>query len=237
MNALQQLFMIARDRRWCVKPYCTTCGAREYREAIQANGPALVEALKTLRIGELRRAFPGLDVDDALRLMFMEFINPFGAMAGNMGAVEKGLEGTEAGDYLSSMRRHAREVADLRARRREFESPEAAAKRRRAKAERRQAARTARTEDKHRREADATAALEAFATLEPGIALQRILDGVAGFPLYQIRLTQIEQMIACLGELGDTELGRLRERVPVNRVQPLARLSRAIDAELKTRAP
>lgn len=236
MSALTDLLATARDRRWCVRPYCTTCGAREYRAAIHANALALAEALKTARIGDMRRQFAGLNLDDALHLMFMELTNPFGPMFGNMRAVEGDLEGTEAGEYLAGMRRHAARRAEIQAQYEAYHSPEAAAERSQAKAERQRAEQEARMERRRQREEAIDAALEVFANLDSPTALRRVCAGAAEFPLYRLSLTQIEQLVPALGVLADTEIRTLRERVPVTRVQPLERLSLAIDAELKTRS-
>lgn len=237
VNALHELLETAQKRRWCVRPFCTTCGAREYREAIRANAPALAEALKTARIAELRRQFTGIDVDDALRLMFMELTNPFGPMLGNMRAVEGDLEGTEAGEYVAGMRRHAARRAVMQAQYEAYHSPEAVAQRRLAKAERQRVEQLARMERRRQREEAIDTALEALARLEPSSVLQKICQGAVECPLYRLSLALIERLIPALGALADTELRTLRERVPVTRVQPLAQLSLAIDAELKTRAP
>ena len=52
MNPLLEVVQTARERNWCTKPRCTTCGAREYRQALaELSGPlggGLVNALADL---------------------------------------------------------------------------------------------------------------------------------------------------------------------------------------------
>ena len=235
MAALHELLTTARDRHWCVRPYCTTCGARDYRRAIHANAVALVEALKTTRIGELEQEFGDIDIDYALRLLMMELANPFGPLLLKTMALEFELEGTEAGEYLAGMRRHEQGVARERAERAAFQTPAAAAERRRVKAERRLAAQADREEGKRKRDAEAEGASHTFADLPPQEALRRIIQGPVGFPLYRLPADSIEAMIDALGASTEEELRRLRERVPITRAAPLARLSRGIEAELRSR--
>jgi tetratricopeptide (TPR) repeat protein len=115
MDALHELLTTARDRLWCVQPHCTTCGARDYRQAIRDNAVALVEALKTTRIGELEHECPDIRIDDALRLLFMELANPFGPLLGVTMTADAELAGTEAGEYLTRMRRHEERLIEDRA--------------------------------------------------------------------------------------------------------------------------
>lgn len=232
MNALQQLLMTARNRGWCVKPYCTTCGAQDYRRAIHADAEALVESLKTTRIRDLKHEFPTMHVDDALRLLMIELTNPVGPQFLKTRALQLELKGTDAGEYLECIRRHERELAEARARRQDYVSPEAVAERRRVKAERRRAVQVERAELKRTRETEDLAAIDGFSRLEAAAAIGRVMGGSVGFSLYRLRATQIEEMIQALGVLTHADLLSLRERVPKTRAAPLARLSSAIDREL-----
>lgn len=235
MNALHELLNTARDRRWCVQPYCTTCGARDYRKAIRDNAVALVDALKTTRTREIEHEFRDMNINEALRLLMMELANPFGPLLGQTRALEFELEGTDAGEYLAGMRRHEQGVARERAERAAFQSPAAAAERRRVKAELRRSAQAERAEAKRKRDAEAEGASRAFANLPPQEALRRIMQGSVGFQLYRLPVDLIEAMIQAIGALTDEELGLLRAGVPVTRAAPLARLSRGIDAETQAR--
>ncbi len=233
MNALQKLLTTVRDRKWCVQPYCTTCGARDYRQAIHDNAAALVEALKTARISELRSSFPEIFIDDALRLLMMELASPIGPMHISSRALGLELEGTEAGEYLAGMRRHAAGVVRKREERETFQSPDVAAERRRLKKQARRGQHELRTQRKREREAVIAAAVRGFEGLSPTQAIGRLMRGEAGFPLYRLPEAQVEAMAGVLAGLSDGELARLREQVPVTRAAPLARLSRAIDRELR----
>lgn len=57
MNPLLEVIRTAHERNWCTKPACTTCGAREYRQALATlSGPlggGLVSALSDLEPHEV----------------------------------------------------------------------------------------------------------------------------------------------------------------------------------------
>jgi hypothetical protein len=57
MNQFLDILNIASTKNWCVEPFCTTCGAQEYRKALrglaQPNVFGLVEALSTLELNDL----------------------------------------------------------------------------------------------------------------------------------------------------------------------------------------
>ena len=56
-NAFLELLRQAVARRWCMKPYCTTCGARDFRSALrQIGGPLggpLAQALEDVDLDKL----------------------------------------------------------------------------------------------------------------------------------------------------------------------------------------
>ena len=235
VNALQELLTTARERHWCVQPHCTTCGAREYRQAIRDNAAGLLEALKVARLDELRRQFREIHFDDALRLMLMELGDPLGPLPGVARTADAELGGTEAGEYLTRMRRHEERLVEERARRAEYASPGAVAERRRLKKEATLARSAERADWKRWRDTEAAEAIQAFARLEPREALRRILDGSAEFPLYRLPEAQVAAVCELLPAMTIADLQRLRERVPVTRAAPLASLSRKIDAALRTK--
>ena len=235
MDALQTLLTTARDKRWCVKRYCTTCGAREYRQAIHDNAAGLLEALKVARLDELRRQFREIHFDDALRLLLMELADPFGPLVGVTLTADAELGGTEAGEYLTRMRRHEERLVEERARRAEYASPAAAAERRRLKREATLARSAERASRKAVRDAEIGGAVAAFSKISPTDAMERISRGEVGFPLYRVPEAQIEAMTKVLADLSNGGLAQLRERVPLTRAAPLARLSRAIGTELRAR--
>ena len=235
VESLHQLLTRARDGKWCVKPYCTTCGARDYRRAIYDSGDALVESLRTARLSELRREFRELAFDDAIRLLFMELSSPFGLTDARASDLESELAGSEAGDYLTRMQRHVAQVRKQRAERATYDSPEAVAERRRVK----QAAKVAKFEQRALRkavvESTVAAALAAIEQSAAEALVARICEGSLGINLYRLPIAQIYKVVSVLATLPEADLHRLRERVPRTRVQPLAELSKAIDAELKRR--
>lgn len=73
MNSFIETLRNANQQRWCVKPFCTTCGAQDFRAALRklagANGKGLVEALSSLDLSELRTLS---EWDDAIRLALGE---------------------------------------------------------------------------------------------------------------------------------------------------------------------
>jgi hypothetical protein len=58
-NPFLSIVREAADKKWCVQPYCTTCGARDYRAALsKLAGPlggALCDALSQISVDDLIR--------------------------------------------------------------------------------------------------------------------------------------------------------------------------------------
>ena len=56
-NPLSDIISKAHEQKWCVTPYCTTCGSREYRNALQElSGPlggGLANALADIDLQEI----------------------------------------------------------------------------------------------------------------------------------------------------------------------------------------
>jgi hypothetical protein len=71
MNAFTELLAQANDRGWCVQPYCTTCGSREYRTALKEFN--VTEALCQVDIENLASF---RNWDDALRIALGEISGP-----------------------------------------------------------------------------------------------------------------------------------------------------------------
>ena len=72
MNRFMSLLQLARRNRWCTKPYCTTCGASEFRAALRQLGAELADDLADIDLG-LLEGTP--DWADALRLALDELQN------------------------------------------------------------------------------------------------------------------------------------------------------------------
>ena len=73
MNAFLEILDRVSQERWCVTPFCTTCGSRDYRIALRQMGsnsrPRLAESLSKLNLVELCRL---REWDDALRIALGE---------------------------------------------------------------------------------------------------------------------------------------------------------------------
>ncbi len=68
-NIFVDLVKKAALHKWCVRPYCTTCGCREFRNALQNNGREWVSTLSAIDPADLY----GLpDWGDALTLAFID---------------------------------------------------------------------------------------------------------------------------------------------------------------------
>ena len=56
-NHLYEIIIKAHEQKWCVTPYCTTCGSREYRDALkELSGPLggrLADALADIDLQEI----------------------------------------------------------------------------------------------------------------------------------------------------------------------------------------
>ena len=73
MNAFLEILRKASQERWCVTPFCTTCGNRDYRAALRRmesdGSPRLAESLSNVNLVDLCR-IP--EWDDALRIALGE---------------------------------------------------------------------------------------------------------------------------------------------------------------------
>ena len=73
MNAFLEILERASQARWCITPYCTTCGCRDYRTTLRQlgsnGGPDLAESLSTLSLVEL---CTHREWDNALRIALGE---------------------------------------------------------------------------------------------------------------------------------------------------------------------
>jgi hypothetical protein len=240
MDAVRQLLTTAREKRWCVKYGCTTCGAFEFRDTVAANAGEILDALKTLRIGDLYAEFPGGDVHDGFELLMSEVTRPLGLWLrlGRLPRVE--LRGTEVGARLERRDRAfaatMKASAERRAARQLREGPEAVAERRRVKREAADARHAMRLAMKAEREHAQQLAVEAIGALEPVEVIRALGERRSHLPLYRLSDDLIARVVQTLGTISDLELLQLREAVPTTRVRPLSRLSGAIDGERRRRA-
>ena len=77
MNPYISILQAAEIKNWCVTPYCTTCGAREYRRALaRLAGPLGGPLTKALCVLEPRAAMRFSSWDDALEIALRDL--PFG---------------------------------------------------------------------------------------------------------------------------------------------------------------
>jgi len=73
MNRFLSLLQLAGRNRWCTKPYCTTCGASDFRAALRELDTELTDELASLDLSALEDT---VDWDDALRLALDQLQNP-----------------------------------------------------------------------------------------------------------------------------------------------------------------
>lgn len=136
------------DGQLCTKPFCTTCGALDFRKGIRRQLSIHVgkpvpftltddDALAICR--ELSLVVPSADeelkLDEALRCLLCD-------VAGSIDqrVMAEALGNSWAGIVLRRMRDHSRDREQESRRRKDFESPVACAERRRIRAEARRAA-------------------------------------------------------------------------------------------------
>jgi hypothetical protein len=76
-NPFVDIVRTARKNNWCTMPYCTTCGAEHYRNALRQLGGelgnGLAKALSTLDPSELTKEY---NWRDALRIAVMDLPRP-----------------------------------------------------------------------------------------------------------------------------------------------------------------
>ncbi|MFC1805392.1 hypothetical protein ACFL09_00230 [Planctomycetota bacterium] len=129
-------------RRLCVKVFCTTCGAMEFRQGLYARAASAVglpfgdrEDVRVLSelIGQLASLNPdgerGRRWLSAVRLIFCEVWSSVGRPTGEC-VYQPMLEGTWAGDVLRAMQEHHRGRMEDRRQHDLASSPEAAQARR-----------------------------------------------------------------------------------------------------------
>jgi hypothetical protein len=138
-NWLTEVFRTAQSNNWCMRPYCTTCGAQYFRLAIFQNAynfagseirklswsdvwnglTSLSEPERknvTHEIAERLRTLPSLKniPENGLRVVFMDLDRMYDSQ-GNGLSLDEGLGATPAGNYLALMRRHSARLSAERA--------------------------------------------------------------------------------------------------------------------------
>ena len=73
MNRFLSLLQLASRNRWCTRPYCTTCGASDFRAALRELDTELSDELASLDLTALEET---ADWDDPLRLALDQLPNP-----------------------------------------------------------------------------------------------------------------------------------------------------------------
>lgn len=66
MNRFLNILESARDSKWCMNLYCTTCGATEFRSAMKQLGDGLADELASLDLSAFTEM---LNWDETLRLV------------------------------------------------------------------------------------------------------------------------------------------------------------------------
>jgi len=73
MSGFLNLLSLASQNRWCMKPYCTTCGASEFRTAIRQLGEKLADDLATMDLDFLEQA---PEWEDGIRFALDALLRP-----------------------------------------------------------------------------------------------------------------------------------------------------------------
>lgn len=187
---LQVVISDAEEAGWCTKPFCTTCGSGEFREAywtaaarhaglelhLERGGlPRRLLAgttnterdliVRTLVAG-LRQLPRRLAYSDAVSTILGDLDPPLvrHGVPISLGDI---LSDTPVGEALHERQAHAREVAMRRLRREEFESPEATRERRERKRAEKAKAHARRQAAKRQRDRIRAETLKQLANLSP----------------------------------------------------------------------
>ncbi len=206
---LEETLEEASSRGWCVRPFCTTCGAHEFRAAyifraaervgldIPRDSRYSPNRLKDSVSGEgwqaifeelvaaARQISPQWRGTDGLRVILMDLHPPL-LRWGVAAILPDLLEGSPAGSELLAMKAHESERIVERAARDAEESPEAFAERR-AEEKRLAAERHARRLDESReRNRTRVEWLSAFEALSAEERLKKLAEQPPGFALEMI---------------------------------------------------
>lgn len=193
---LEAVLIRAQRERWCTKPYCTTCGALQFRWAYwtaaareagidikfdSAPRPrdlfagvsaADREVLVRTLVSGLRALPPRWCGSQAFETLISDLDPPL-LRHGVAIALGAELSGTPAGEVWEEMRADAREARARRKQQEAYESPEAVAERRRLKSEAKAIAHARRQSESRRRNAERLELLAALARLSPTERLSR----------------------------------------------------------------
>jgi len=252
---LEAVLVGAQDARWCMRPYCTTCGCLEFRLAFWAaaareagmairfvsarhpqdflagfSGTDREVIVRTLVAG-LRQLPPQWSDSEAFRTIIIDLDPPM-ILHGVPMALDSELSGTPAGEGLARMRAHAEGVRAERERREAYESPRAVEERKRVKREQRASAHALRQSETRRRNAERLELLAALARLSAAERLSRF----ATDPALKLDCVSAELIPAQERDLIDLEMAKavaLVARIG-RRKGAWGRLRRMIEHRLKT---
>ena len=227
---LEETLQEARDRKWCTKCACTTCGSWEFRAALicraaehagvvipgsqhhstfkssfQRLSPKECEKIFYALTTALREVGPQWRHTGALRLILFELFPPL--IKWGVGVtLDDLLAGTPAGDEYLSMRAHDTHLATARSERAAYEA--AAPERRAAKKREAQIKNSARLKES----ADRKRSLKAFLALSGVKRLVFLAEQPDSFPLEMIP-TELIPTGEYASELSQEQRSRLVELI------------------------
>ncbi len=235
---LEQLFLKAKELRWCVDPYCTTCGCMEFRTTYltearrRAGFPPAVDGVsrspsprelidelsregRAATFEELARAVCDLPREathgNAFRPVMIDLDAPL-LRWGVVVTLSSRLEGTPAGDALAEMLRHSENRSKTRALRAEFDGPEATAKRRAERARQNAERNEARRREQQSRNQSRLELLQKLTAMSSTERLEWLAAQPPGFPLESIPTELIADGLQC-GQVSATVAHDLVRRI------------------------
>ena len=224
---LEAVLVGAQGARWCMQPYCTTCGCVEFRRAYWAAAARQAGIASRFESARLpREFFVGVSTaerdvlvrtlvaglrelpliwsnSDAFRTIIMDLDPPL-LLHGVPMALDTELHATPAGEALSRMRAHSEEARARRDRQQAYDSTQAVEERKRVEREKRAIAHTSRQSETRRRNAARLELLAALARLSPVERLSRF----ATDPALKLDCVSAELIPAQERDLVDLEKGK-----------------------------
>ena len=193
---LEAVFVGAQGAGWCMRPFCTTCGCLEFRQACWAaaarqagiasrfesprhprdiiGGVSASERdllVRTLVAG-LRELPPVWRNSKAFRTIIMELDPPL-LLHGVLIDLGAEFSASPAGEGLAHMRAHSEKERAQWERHQAYENPQAVEERKRVKREKRAIAHASRQAETHRANTERLKLLAALARLSPSERLSR----------------------------------------------------------------
>jgi len=234
VTLIEELLKQRREKRWCAKPYCTTCGALEFRghltrlvcqklglqipQETQHKGFPLLddlsredrqlcveEIIKSLRLLEK----PTVNEDEGIRLILILCDDFYGGLP----ILNNKLSGTWVGDELNAMRQHSYQVDQRRASYDEYNSADRIRERREEKQAHKQKKIFQRKQVKAQRDQARKLFLDKFSKLSELDRLSEIASEELDIALDVIPPELIPQDPKIIQKLSAEQKTRLREKI------------------------